>query len=134
MVDSKQSTSRPMSPHLEIWRWHVTMATSILHRVTGVGNTLALVILLVWLGSIAAGPAQYAAFQELIGSVFGQVILFGCLASISYHITNGVRHLFFNLGIGLDKKTASITGWLVIVFGLTGAIKMMWLGYAALGH
>lgn len=127
-------TSRPLSPHLQIWRWHVTMTTSILHRATGVANTAAIVLLLAWLCALAAGAEQYAAFQALIGSAIGRLVLFGCLVSVSYHMVNGIRHLLFNLGIGLDKKTASISGWIVIVLGFIGAIKMMWLGYAALGH
>lgn len=129
-----QVKARPLSPHLQIWRWHVTMATSILHRATGVANAAALILLLLWIGSLASGAQQYQAFQALIGSLLGKIVLFGCLVSVSYHVANGVRHLFFNLGLGLDKNTASTTGWVVIVLGLVGGIVLMSLGYMALGH
>ncbi len=126
--------SRPMSPHLQIWRWHVTMATSILHRATGVANGAALILLLCFIGAIAGGPEAYAKFQSMFHNPFAQLILFGILVSISYHLVNGIRHLAFNVGIGLDKNLASKTGWLVIVLGLIGGIKLFVLGMMALGR
>ena len=126
--------ARPLSPHLQIWRWHVTMATSILHRVTGVANSVALLLLLAWICSLAAGPEAYANFQAIVGSPFGKLIMFGVLVSVSYHLWNGIRHLFFNLGIGLSKNIAEKTGWAVMILGLIGGIKLFVLGLMAVGN
>ncbi len=130
----KPIKSRPMSPHLQIWRPHVTMFTSISHRITGVANGAALILLLCWIGAIAGGPETYSKFQSLFHNPIAKLFLFGILVSISYHIVNGIRHLAFNVGLGLDKTVASKTGWLVIVLGLVGGIKLYILGMMALGR
>lgn len=133
-VNDKASVkARPLSPHLEIWRWHVTMATSILHRATGVANSVALLLLLAWICCLAGGEESYSNFQALIGSPLGKLVMLGVLISISYHLWNGIRHLFFNLGVGLSKTVASKTGWAVIILGLLGGIKLFVLGLMAVG-
>ncbi len=131
--DKAKVKARPLSPHLEIWRWHVTMATSILHRATGVANSVALLLLLAWIVSLASGEQSYANFQALVGSPLGKLVMLGVLISISYHLWNGIRHLFFNLGLGLSKDVASKTGWAVIILGLIGGIKLFVLGLMAIG-
>ncbi|MBN8646361.1 MAG: succinate dehydrogenase, cytochrome b556 subunit [Caulobacterales bacterium] len=134
-VNSKAGgKARPLSPHLQIWRWHVTMATSILHRATGVANSVALLLLIAWICSLADGEESYASFQSLVGSPFGKLVLFGVLISVSYHLWNGVRHLFFNLGIGLSKDVASKTGWGVIIIGALGGVLLFVLGLMAAGR
>lgn len=127
-----QKTTRPVSPHLQIWRWHVTMTTSILHRVTGVGNTLGMIILIGWVCCLSNGPESYARFTSIIGSPIGLVVLFGCALAISYHIINGIRHLLFNLGVGLSREVANKTAWAAIILGFFGGIGMFFLALSAL--
>lgn len=113
---------RPMSPHLQVWRWHVTMATSILHRVTGVGLYLGGLIAAAWAISLASGPEAYAAFKALLGSGLGKFVMFGMTLSVFYHLGNGVRHLFWDFGHGLDIKSANSSAW--TVFGFTIAATL----------
>lgn len=121
---------RPMSPHLQIWRWHITMLTSILHRVTGVGLYLGALILAVWAISLASGPEAYEGFKALMGSLLGKLVLFGMTLSIFYHLGNGIRHLIWDLGHGLDIKSANSSAW--SVFGFTIAATLAVWAIAAM--
>ncbi len=124
MASRSNSAARPLSPHVQVWKWHVTMATSITHRVTGVGNAIGAVLLTWWLVSAAMGPAQYQVFAGFISSPFGLFLLFGFTASLMYHLLNGVRHLFWDAGRGFDLRTSRMSG-LMVYFGavvLTGAV------------
>jgi succinate dehydrogenase / fumarate reductase cytochrome b subunit len=127
-----QKNTRPVSPHLQIWRWHITMTTSILHRVTGVGNTLGMILLIAWVCCLSNGPESYAKFVSIIGSPLGLLVLFGVLVAISYHIINGIRHLLFNLGIGLSKQVASNTAWAAIILGFLGGVGLFVLALSAI--
>lgn len=113
-----------MSPHLQVWRWHVTMLTSILHRVTGVGIYLGGLILAAWAISLAAGPEAYAMFLGIMGSWLGKVVLLGMSASLFFHLGNGVRHLIWDFGHGLSKEDASSSSYAVLGFAIaaTGAV------------
>lgn len=115
---------RPMSPHLQIWRWHVTMLTSILHRVTGCGLYLGGLIVAAWAISLAAGPEAYATFKSLLGSPLGKLVMLGMSASVFYHLGNGVRHLIWDFGHGLAKDSASASSYMVFGFTIaaTGAV------------
>lgn len=110
---------RPMSPHLSVWRWHVTMATSILHRATGVGLYLGGLIAAAWAVSLAAGPEAYGTFKAMLDSPLGKLVMFGMTLAAFYHLANGVRHLVWDLGHGLDIKSATSSAW--AVFGFTVA-------------
>jgi len=111
-----------MSPHLQVWRWHVTMLTSILHRVTGVGLYLGGLIAAAWAISLAAGPETYETFKALLGSPLGKFVMFGMTLSVFYHLGNGVRHLVWDLGHGLDLKSANSSAYMV--FGFTVAATL----------
>jgi succinate dehydrogenase / fumarate reductase cytochrome b subunit len=114
-----------MSPHLQVWRWHVTMLTSILHRVTGVGLYLGGLILAAWAIALAGGPEAYQVFQDVMGSVLGKLVLFGMTLSVFYHLGNGVRHLVWDFGHGLDVKSANASAF--TVFGFTiAATAAVW--------
>ena len=131
MANSNKSTSRPMSPHLQIWRWHATMASSIFHRASGVANIAGVLLLLWWIIALSLGETAYASFQTIAGSAFGKLVIFGILVSVCYHIANGIRFLLFGLGIGMDKHTATKSAWAVMVLGVLGAIGLFFLGLAA---
>lgn len=110
--------SRPLSPHLQVWRWHWTMASSILHRATGVGNAVGALVITWWLASAALGPGAYGVFEGLALSWFGQLVLFGFTVSISYHFANGIRHLVWDVGKGYGPGIANA----VSVFNIGFAI------------
>src|SRR5581483_9174692 len=91
---------RPLSPHLQVWRWHVTMAGSILHRATGVALYVGALIVAGWAAALASGPDAYASYLHLLGSPIGEVVLAGLTFAIFYHLANGLRHLVWDTGRG----------------------------------
>ena len=94
---------RPLSPHLQIWRWGPGMTTSILHRVTGNGLAVAgLGVLVWWLAALASGPEAYAAFQGIAGSWFGLLVLVGISWAFFSHMASGLRHFVMDLGAGYE--------------------------------
>src|ERR1700761_8097819 len=106
---------RPISPNIQldggVWRWHVTMFASILHRATGVGLYIGALILMAWALSLAAGPGAYGTFQSLAGSILGKLVFIGVTLCAFYHMANGFR-----------PKTADATAWLVFGFALIATI------------
>ena len=103
---------RPLSPHLQIWRWGPHMLTSILHRVTGDGLALVgLAVLVWWLGALASGPDAYASFAEHAGAWYGMVVLIGLTWAFFNHMTSGLRHFVLDMGAGYElgiNKTWSV--------------------------
>ena len=125
---SDWTDKRPMSPHTSIWKWHLTMASSILHRVTGVGNYLGIFIVVAWLFATAVGPDYYEPLSAVVGSIWGQLILFGFSLSISYHLLNGIRHLMMDTGTCYKPKFASFTAGLVMILAIALALAVgIWL-------
>jgi len=120
-------TGRPLSPHLQIYRWYLTMATSILHRVSGAGLAVGLVLFTWWLAALAGGPESFATVQAVMHNVFGWLILFGFTAALFFHAANGVRHLFWDAGYGFEKAAARQSGifTLAIAGGLTVAFWLL---------
>ena len=117
---------RPMSPHLQVWRWHITMATSILHRATGIALYGGALILAGWAVSLAMGPAAYGFYRGLLANPLGQLALFGLTVCLFYHLANGVRHLWWDAGKGFEPKVADMTGAAAIAFGVVAAVAI-WL-------
>jgi succinate dehydrogenase / fumarate reductase cytochrome b subunit len=129
---AKTMRARPLSPHLQVWRFHLTMLTSILHRITGVGLYLGALVVAAWAISLAAGPDAYGQFKALLGSPLGKLVMFGMTVSFFYHLANGVRHLVWDVGYGFTPKTATATG--VVVFAFTAAATLaVWLIAAMIG-
>ena len=124
MADAPRLRPRPTSPSVWIWRWHVTMAASILHRASGVALYGGALILMLFALSLASGPDGYAAFQGLIGSIPGKIVLFGLTLSAFYHMANGVRHLTWDAGSGFEPKTADMTAWAAFAFALAMTIAI----------
>ncbi|MGI8839996.1 MAG: succinate dehydrogenase, cytochrome b556 subunit [Caulobacteraceae bacterium] len=118
---SPAARPRPLSPHLQVWRWHVTMAASILHRATGLALYAGALILAGWALALASGAASYDAYMDLLGSLPGRIVLFGVTVSVFFHMANGVRHLFWDAGAGFEPRTADLTAWIALVFGLVAA-------------
>lgn len=124
---------RPLSPHLQIYRWPVTMATSIVHRATGLALAAGMVLVAWWLMAAASGPAQYDFFSMLARSPIGQLVLFGFVWSLAFHLFNGIRHLAWDLGYGFEVDTANRTGVLVVTLSLFAAIAAFAYAYTAKG-
>ena len=133
MVEGANST-RPLSPHLQIWRFTVTMAASITHRGTGIilyGGTLLIAL---WLYSIVFRPELFTGFVvPFLHSPLGFVILAGYVWSLCFHLRNGLRHLYWDYGRGLVYKTATKTAWLIYVASTLLAAGVLWAGFAARG-
>ena len=122
MNDSKN----PLSPHLQIYKWHISSLLSITHRISGVINQIALILIFFWLLVLALGESNYELFLLAINSFFGKFILIGFTWSMSFHVLSGIRHLCWDLGYGFEIKTANITGIIVITFSLALTI-IFWL-------
>jgi succinate dehydrogenase / fumarate reductase cytochrome b subunit len=129
---SSTPRERPVSPHLVtgglgsplLWRWHITMWTSILHRATGVALYVGALIAAAWALSLAEGPDAYAEFKGLLGSIPGKVVMFGLTVSVFYHLANGVRHLVWDTGHGLDVKSANASAVLVFAFAAAASLAI----------
>ena len=106
----------PISPHLQIYKPQITSVLSIMHRGTGIFLSLGALLLCGWLISVAMGPGTYSTFSKYIQHPVGQVVLILFVFSFYYHLCNGIRHLFWDIGAGLDLRTTYITGYAVIIF------------------
>lgn len=111
-----------MSPHLSVWRWHITMAGSILHRVTGVGLYLGALIAAAWAVALASGPDAYDGFKTCMASPLGKLVLFGMTLSFFYHLAAGVRHAVWDLGHGLTVKTANAITVATFAFAIAATL------------
>lgn len=125
--------ARPKSPHMQIYKWPVTMLTSITHRVTGVGNAIGTLLLAAWLVSLATGPEAHAAMTGFLASPFGRFLLLGFTWSLVYHSLNGMRHLWWDTGRGLDVETATATGVIVLVLSVLFTLALFSMGYSVAG-
>ena len=110
--------NRPLSPHLQVYRWQITMFMSIWHRITGVGLAVGAVVLVYWLNSVAYGPKAFAHAQWFFGTWIGVLLLIGWSYALFYHLCNGIRHLLWDTGRGLELPALRGSGWTVIVVSL----------------
>tara|TARA_B100001123_G_scaffold299945_1_gene334642 strand:+ start:235 stop:621 length:387 start_codon:yes stop_codon:yes gene_type:complete len=119
-------SNNPLSPHLKIYRWQISSLVSITHRISGVINLLALILIFFWLLFLGLGESNYELFLLIINSFFGKFILIGFTWSMSFHLLSGIRHLTLDLGYGFEIKTANISGIIVIISSLVLTI-IFWL-------
>jgi succinate dehydrogenase / fumarate reductase cytochrome b subunit len=122
-----QGVQRPLSPHLQVYRWGITMWLSSLHRITGLLLSAGAFALAVWLIAIASGPQSYASAQQVFASGAFKVLLVGWTFCFFLHLANGVRHLFWDVGAGFDPKTIRSSGWTVIVVTVLATAGFSWL-------
>jgi succinate dehydrogenase / fumarate reductase cytochrome b subunit len=123
--------TRPLSPHLSIWRWGPHMAVSILHRVTGGGlSVVGLAVLTWWLTAVAAGPAAYATFAKVMTSPIGLIVPVGLTWAFFQHLLSGIRHLAMDTGAAFELGTNKLFAILTIVgsLGLTACVWAYLLG------
>lgn len=122
---------RPLSPHLQIYRWHFTMALSIAHRFSGVALVVGLFFVSWWLTALARGPEAFAFVQAFAQSWLGILVLFGWTFALFYHLGNGIRHLIWDLGFGLEKDAAFRSGVAVVAFAVVATL-LVWIAVGAL--
>lgn len=127
------SIDRPLSPHLQIWRWGLNMALSIAHRATGVGSGLGAIIIVWGFASLAAGPESFAFFRDIMTSLSGRIVLFGVTFSVMMHMCTGVRHLVMDTGRALDIKTNKQTGILAIIAAIVLTLGLWVAAYRFAG-
>ena len=120
------NSGRPLSPHLSIYRWPITMTLSILHRGTGLAMSLGLLVFAAWLVSAASGPADYARFAGLMSTIGGRLFLIGWSFAFFFHLANGIRHLVWDTGRGLEKRQASASAWFVLIVAIVLTVAL-WL-------
>jgi succinate dehydrogenase / fumarate reductase cytochrome b subunit len=132
MTDSPTARERPVSPHLvtgglgspPLWRWHITMWTSILHRATGVALYVGALIVAAWAIALAQGPDAYALFKGLLGSIPGKVVMFGLTVSVFFHLASGFRHLIWDSGRGFDLKSANAGSVMIFAFAVAATLAV----------
>ena len=125
--------NRPLSPHLQVYRPQWTSVLSISHRATGVALAFGTLLLVYWLVAAASGPEAFALAQELIGSIVGQLLLFGWTFALFYHFCNGIRHLFWDAGYGFELRNAYRSGLAVLAGGAVLTLLFWALGYSLWG-
>ncbi|WP_207480052.1 succinate dehydrogenase, cytochrome b556 subunit [Arenibaculum pallidiluteum] len=118
--------SRPLSPHLQVYRPQITSVLSITHRITGIGLSAGLLLLVWWLVAAATGPEAYATVQGFMGSWLGLLLLFGFTLANWYHFCNGIRHLVWDAGYGFEMPSVYLGGWFVVGAAL-GLTVLTWL-------
>ena len=124
--------SRPLSPHLTVYKWPATMLMSILHRITGGALYFGTLLLVWWLLAAATSQDQFDLASRVLGSWFGILVLVGFTWALSLHLLGGVRHLIWDTGAGLEKDSSTMLAWTTLAgsFLLTAAI---WLGFLLVG-
>lgn len=126
---TKTANPRPLSPHLQIYRWPLGMAMSIMHRMSGAALAVGTLILVWMLAAAAAGPGAWDSFQAVVMTPFGLLALFGWSVALFYHMCNGVRHLVWDTARLFAVKHANAAGWAVLV--MTAALTaLLWVGIA----
>ena len=128
------TNNRPLSPHLQIYSWGLHMALSILHRVTGSALGFGTLLMAWWLMAIAAGPGYYNQFLGFIEHPFGRLVLFGFSYALIYHLLNGIRHLYWDLGLGLEVSAVKRSGQVVVALSVILTIAVWAGGYYASGR
>ena len=108
--------NNPLSPHIQVYRWHISSLVSITHRITGIVNISAITIICFWIFSLLFGEPSYNLIKLFLRSVFGKFIILCLTWSFSFHVLSEIRHLMMDLGYGFELKTTKITG-LLVIFG-----------------
>jgi len=131
MASDRASSNKPLSPHLQIWRWTPTMAASISHRASGGALYAGTILLSLWVFALAQGESVFAPVAGFLGSPVGVFILFGYAWALLFHTLNGLRHLYWDTGRGLDVGNARRSAWFVFLVSLVLAIVIVATGVSA---
>ena len=106
----------PLSPHIQIYNWHISSLISISHRITGIINIVLITLICLWTALLLLGDTNYELIQKFFETFFGKFLIMGTVWSFSFQILSEIRHLFWDLGLGFELKTSKITG-LSVIFG-----------------
>ena len=118
----------PLSPHLQIYRWHLSMILSITHRIIGIVNSAVIILICLWTISLLLGEENYEIIKIFFQSFFGKLFITSLSWSFSFHILSEIRHLIWDLGYGFDLKISKITGIITIIGSLVLTILIYLLG------
>ena len=108
--------NNPLSPHIQIYNWHISSLVSICHRITGIVNITIITLICFWVALLFLGNTNYELIENFFGTYFGKFVIVGTAWSFSFQILSEIRHLFWDLGLGFELKTSNITG-LIVIFG-----------------
>ena len=131
MSNAEAKASRPLSPHLQIYRWPITMTMSILHRATGIALYGGTLLLAWWLIAAAAGPGPFEFANAVFGSWIGRIVLFGYTWALLHHLLGGLRHFVWDVGAGFSKSARDNHAWANII-GSAVLTILVWIGALAL--
>ena len=120
--------NKPLSPHIQIYKWHISSLVSISHRITGIINILAITLLCIWFALILLGESNYEIIKIFLQTFVGKFILIGITWSFSFQMLSEIRHLIMDFGYGFDLKITKITGLLVIFGSLILTIFIYLIG------
>src|SRR4051812_25595981 len=123
---------RPLSPHLQTYRWTLTMALSIVHRVTGLALYFGTLLLAWWLIAAASGPGAYAYVQAFTSSLIGKLIVFGYTWALLHHLVSGLRHFVWDLGYGFKANEREAMTWGALLAGISLTV-LVWIIGSAIG-
>jgi succinate dehydrogenase / fumarate reductase cytochrome b subunit len=133
MTESSMQSTRPLSPHLSIYRMVPTMLMSILHRITGAANYFGVLLVAWWLVAAASGEGAFDIANAFFGSWFGRLVLFGYTWSLVHHLFGGLRHLVWDTGHGLEKQTSTMIAKATVVASVVFTILIWVVGYMVRG-
>ena len=119
--------NRPLSPHISIYRWPVTMTVSILHRITGVAMSVGFIVLAGWIFDAAAGEQTYDKMAGVLDNPIGLVLLIGWSFAFFFHLSNGIRHLVWDTGRGFEKSQANASAWFVLILPVVLTTLFWWV-------
>ena len=115
----------PLSPHIQIYNWHISSLISISHRITGIINIIIITLICFWIALLLLGSTNYELIQKFFETYFGKFVIVGTVWSFSFQILSEIRHIFWDLGLGFELKTSNITGLLVIFGSLVLTILIL---------
>ena len=118
----------PLSPHIQIYDWHISSLISISHRITGIINIILITLICFWMALLLLGDTNYELIQKFFETFLGKFLIMGTVWSFSFQILSEIRHLFWDLGLGFELKTSNITGLLVIFGSFVLTILIFTLG------
>ena len=121
---------RPLSPHLQVYKWPVSMALSIGHRISGVGLAIGTLLMTWWLVAAALSDGAFAAVQGVLSSVIGVLALMAWTAALIFHLFTGIRHLIWDIGVGFDDRSYRTSGWTVVVAAVAVTLIVWAVGLA----
>lgn len=124
---------RPLSPHLQVYRWGAHMAVSILHRATGSALAFGAILLTWWLVALATGHEYFNTVQGYAGTIVGRIILFGITLSLMQHFASGIRHLFMDAGKLFDLKSNTSSAKFTFIFSIVSTLVIWFAAYKVMG-